>query len=176
VAILTAEIADVINRTADSFGVPRGLALALAKIESGYDPRAVSPAGAQGLFQLMPATQDARGVRDPFDPVQSARGGLGFLASLSQRFGDWRAALAAYNWGPKRLEDAIAEGRAIHPDVRAYVDKVITAWGPPGPLPPTAPPRTTAPDPTPAATMPPPPGVPTGDGWAWVWGYSPPRS
>lgn len=83
--------------------VPRNIALRLAEVESAGNPHAVSPAGARGLLQLMPATGGAYGLQteaDFFDPVKNSKAGLAYLRKLYEKYGKWYIALAAYNRGP----------------------------------------------------------------------------
>src|SRR5437016_10811126 len=92
------EIADAAARHA----VPERLVWAVIRAESGFDPRAVSPRGAQGLMQLMPETAAILGVRDVFNPYENIDGGVRHLRALIERFGhDLRLVLAAYNAGEK---------------------------------------------------------------------------
>ena len=80
-------------------GVDPELFLRLVNQESRFNPRAVSPVGAQGLAQLMPGTARDLGVEDPFDPRQNLRGGAQYLRKRLDQFGDPILALAAYNAG-----------------------------------------------------------------------------
>ena len=94
--------ADLFNRAGAAHGVDPALLAAVARQESGFDPGAVSPAGAQGLMQLMPATARGLGVADPFDPTQAVDGAARLLHDLIGAFGRVDLALAAYNAGPGR--------------------------------------------------------------------------
>ena len=126
-------IQDLVAAAADREGVPRELALSLARQESGFNPRAVSWAGAIGVMQLMPATAAGLGV-DPYDPVQNIDGGVRYLRGLLDQFGDYAMAIAAYNWGPSKVEGATARyGSAwlshAPAETRNHVAKVLGRIG-----------------------------------------------
>lgn len=115
-----------VRQAAQAHGLDEKLLHALILVESGYDPLAVSPAGAAGLTQLMPATAQELGVADRFDPVANLNGGADYLARQISRFRDLRLALAAYNAGPSRVARL---GRV--PDIaetRDYVATVIECF------------------------------------------------
>ncbi len=94
---------EVAKAAARKHGIPEDLFLRLVQQESGWNPHAVSHAGATGLAQLMPATAAKLGV-DPKDPHQNLDGGARYLAMMYAKFGTWRLALAAYNAGPGAVE------------------------------------------------------------------------
>jgi hypothetical protein len=90
----------LIDRAAARHGLAPELIRSVIRTESAFDPRAMSPAGARGLMQLMPATAAELGVTDPFDPEQNIMAGTRYLRQLLDRYnGDLDHALAAYNWG-----------------------------------------------------------------------------
>ena len=91
--------ADLFGRAASRYGVDASVLAAMANQESGFDSQAVSPAGAQGLMQFMPATAKGLGV-NPLDPNSAIDGAARYLSSLTKQFGSTDLALAAYNAGP----------------------------------------------------------------------------
>ena len=94
-----------ITAAAQRNGLDPALLAGLIKQESGFNPNAGSPAGAQGLCQLMPGTARGLGVTDLHDPVQSIEGGAKYLAQQLETFhGDVARALAAYNAGPGAVQ------------------------------------------------------------------------
>ncbi len=97
---------------------------AVIQVESGYNPNAVSPKGAVGLMQLMPATARRLGVVDSRDPLANLRGGARYLRNLIRLFdGDLQLALAAYNAGEAAVQ---RHARNIPPyaETIAYVEAV----------------------------------------------------
>lgn len=118
--------ADLIEAAAGRHGLDPKLLHALVLVESGYQPGAVSPAGAAGLTQLMPATARELGVVDRFDPEENLLGGALYLARQVRRFGDLRLALAAFNAGPSRVAATGAIPQIA--ETRAYVAKVVSCF------------------------------------------------
>lgn len=89
-----------IEESSQASGLDPRLIAAVIKVESGNNPEAISPKGAQGLMQLMPATQTYLGVTDPYDPSANVRAGSLYLREQLDTFGTLELALAAYNAGP----------------------------------------------------------------------------
>ena len=117
--------ADLFVQAGNRYGVSPKLLAAVAKVESGYDPNAVSKAGAQGLMQLMPSTARGLGVKNSFDPEQAINGGAKLLARNLREFKSLPLALAAYNAGG----GAVHKYGGIPPysETQAYVPKVQKA-------------------------------------------------
>lgn len=109
-------------------GLPARLLDAVVAQESGYDPWAVSSAGAMGMMQIMPGTARYLGLNNPFDPIANMRAGARYLREQLDRFGRVDLALAAYNAGPERR--SLRSGRipAI-PETQHYVRTILTNWG-----------------------------------------------
>jgi Transglycosylase SLT domain len=113
-----------VSAAAGRYGIPAPLIHAVIRVESGYNPRAVSRRGAQGLMQLMPETAALLGVRDSFNPYQNIDAGSRHLRGLMQRFGnDLPLVLAAYNAG----EQAVIMYGGVPPyqETQEYVNRVI---------------------------------------------------
>lgn len=92
---------DLFNANADKYGIDRTWFSSLGQVESTFDPNATSPAGAQGLLQLMPATGASVGVTNPYDPAQNVAGGAAYFSQmLAKAGGDYPTAVQYYNCGP----------------------------------------------------------------------------
>lgn len=117
-----------IRQAADRYGIPDRLIESIIRVESGFNPRAVSRKGARGLMQLMPETASLLGVRDSFNPRENIDGGVRHLRGLMERFGnDLPLVLAAYNAG----EQVVLAYRGIPPyrETRDYVTRVLALVG-----------------------------------------------
>ncbi len=116
----------LIGLTARTHQVPPALVKAVIAAESDFDPNAISRAGAQGLMQLMPGTAASLGVQDPLAPDENVDGGVRYLRSMMDRFGDLPLALAAYNAGPSAV--VRYGGVPPYPETRDYVTRVMNYY------------------------------------------------
>jgi hypothetical protein len=128
---------EAIARAASRWNVSASLLAAQLYAESGFNPFAVSPAGARGIAQFMPGTARTYGLRDPFDADASITAQARLMRDLLRRFGSVPLALAAYNAGP----GAVAGCGCIppYPETRAYVARVLALMGAAGEVLPGAP-------------------------------------
>jgi len=118
---------DLIRRASDRYDVPFPLIKAVIRVESAFNPTAVSPKGARGLMQIMPVNFKTLSITDPFDPFQNVMAGTRYLKQLLTRYQQQvPMALAAYNAGP----DAVDRYRRIPPfkETREYVRKVMALY------------------------------------------------
>jgi len=114
---------DLIASAASRYQIDPDFVASVVRFESGFDPMAVSPKGAQGLMQLMPETATVFGVENLLDPATNLVAGSRYLRQLLDQFaGDTVKALAAYVAGPERAE---LYGGILAPETRAYVTRII---------------------------------------------------
>lgn len=126
VPVTDRDLSAVISKASRQHGVDEGLIRAVIQVESNFKPTAVSPAGARGLMQLMPATAAGLGVTDSFDIEQNVMAGTRYLKGLLKRYGgDLDKALSAYNWGPGNLE----RGGTLPAETRNYLVRVKKLYG-----------------------------------------------
>lgn len=119
----------LIQDAARRHGVDEDLVRAVIKVESNFNPDAVSYAGAKGLMQLMDATAADLGVSNSFDVAQNIEGGVSYLAQQLRRFnGDTRLALAAYNAGPGSVQRY--QGVPPFEETQRYIQRVFTYYSP----------------------------------------------
>ncbi|WP_374253917.1 lytic transglycosylase domain-containing protein [Xanthobacter sp.] len=120
--------ADFIAEAAERFDIPSVWIRSVMRAESDGDARLTSPNGAMGLMQIMPETWAELRIHyglgdDPYDPHDNIMAGAAYLRELFDRYGN-PGFLAAYNAGPGRYETS-RRGRALPPETRAYVDKLV---------------------------------------------------
>jgi soluble lytic murein transglycosylase-like protein len=125
--------ANFIAEASARFTVPAPRIRAIIQIESAGDEHAISPRGAMGLMQLMPATWVELSVRyalglDPFDPKDNIMAGTAYVRELRDRFGS-AGFLAAYHVGPTRYEQHLTTGQPLPPETTAYVTAVTPLLG-----------------------------------------------
>jgi len=126
------EICDTLAESAKSNDLPAPFFIRLLFQESGFRPEVVSRAGAQGVAQFMPDTSASMGLINPFDPVQAIPTSARLLRSLFQQFGNLGLAAAAYNAGPKRIEEWLTKKGKLPQETQAYVRAItgrpIETW------------------------------------------------
>ncbi len=135
---------DDFTRILQQEGVPAGL-MGVALVESGFNPLALSPKGARGIWQFMPATAVrygltvAAGNDHRTHPEHSTQAAARYLRDLYNQFGDWKLALAAYNAGENRVQriidktgirsfEEMSRRRLLPAETRSYVPAVLAAW------------------------------------------------
>jgi hypothetical protein len=123
------EICRMIESAASREALPVPFFARLIWQESRFNPRAVSPAGALGVAQFMPFVATGRGLEDPFDPLTSLYESAEYLRELLRKFGNVGLAAAAYNAGPKRVQDWLAKRGILRRETLDYVE-VITGRSP----------------------------------------------
>ena len=114
---------DIIVTAARTHRVPPELVKAMVLVESGMNPKALSPRGAQGLMQLMPGTARELGVDDAYDPHENVFGGALYIRKMMDRFPNRKHAIAAYNAGPGNVRKY--GGIPPFTETRYYVEKVL---------------------------------------------------
>ena len=124
-ASLATPYAGLIQVAAEAHGLDPALVAAVVEQESNFDPGAVSPVGAMGLMQIVPATAAELGLLEPFDAAANLDAGTEYLAWLIDRYGDVSLALAAYNAGPGRVD--ACQCIPQNGETPGYVARVIAA-------------------------------------------------
>ncbi len=121
--------AEYVTQAAQRFGIPENWIWAVMRVESRGNPRAVSPAGAMGLMQIMPVTWAMLTARfslgaDPYEPRANVHAGAAYLRLMWDRYGNVSAMLAAYNAGPGRADAWLARQRGLPAETIAYVTRI----------------------------------------------------
>jgi hypothetical protein len=114
-------ICELIEAAAEKHGIPSSFFTRLLWKESRFRSDALSPKGAQGIAQFMPATAEERGLLDPFDVAAAIPASASYLADLKARFGNLGLAAAAYNAGPERVADWLAEASTLPWETQDFV-------------------------------------------------------
>lgn len=124
------EINRIVEEIAHKYSLEPSLIHSIIKIESNYDPWAISPKGAIGLMQLMPTTAAQYGVRDIFDPRENIEGGVRYLKDLIRLYqGRTDLVLAAYNAGQEAVKKF--GGIPPYPETIKYIEKVKASYNKP---------------------------------------------
>jgi hypothetical protein len=128
------KLASTVIEESERHSVDPELILAVMKVESSYYHMAISPVGALGLMQILPSTGEElarnsglewRGPQTLFDPIVNVKLGVAYLKQLSDRYDSMPTALAAYNWGPGRIDRRLRRGSRI-PSL--YIKQVMKAY------------------------------------------------
>jgi soluble lytic murein transglycosylase-like protein len=118
------DLTETVKTASGAYQLDPDLVTSVIRAESGFNVRAVSPKGAQGLMQLMPQTASELGVHNAFDPDANVQAGTRYLRELLERYNfDLIKALAAYNAGPQRVEQY--NGVPPYYETRAYVARIV---------------------------------------------------
>ncbi len=126
--LTAAELDKLINETAARHGIDPNLVRAVIKVESNFNPRAISRKGAMGLMQLMPTTAAKLNVNNPLDPQQNLEGGVRHLSDLLSNYnGDVPLSLAAYNAGSGAVQRS--NGIPRYSETRNYVRRITQLYG-----------------------------------------------
>jgi hypothetical protein len=121
------EVCDTLAQAAQNNNLPVPFFIRLLFQESGFKPGVVSSAGAEGIAQFMPETSASEGLHNPFDPLQAIPASARFLRKLFVQFGNLGLAAAAYNAGPKRVQDWLAsKGKGRLPEETQGYVKTVT--------------------------------------------------
>jgi len=115
------EICDTLITSAQSNQLPIPFFIRLLFQESGFKPDVISRAGAQGIAQFMPETASRVGLENPFDPMQAIAASARLLRDLVNQFGNLGLAAAAYNAGPRRIQDWLARKGKLPDETQHYV-------------------------------------------------------
>jgi len=126
-SFVPAQYREPILRSAARWGVPPALMAGQLMAESGFDPSAGSPAGAQGIAQFMPSTAATYGLTNPYDPVAAIDAEAHLMSDLLRQFGSPELALAAYNAGPAPVE--ACNCIPPYPETQAYVTRILALIG-----------------------------------------------
>ena len=118
------ELCDTVASVAAVNNLPVGFFSNLIHQESGFKPHVISPVGAQGIAQFMPRVAASYGLANPFDPIAALTASGKLLAELVDQFGNLGLAAAAYNAGPKRVQDWLSRKRGWPAETRNYVQSI----------------------------------------------------
>jgi len=123
-ALNKVDLNELVKTASGTYRLDPDLVNSVIRAESGFNVRAVSPKGAQGLMQLMPQTSSQLGVQNAFDPQSNVEGGTRYLRELLERYNfDLIKALAAYNAGPQRVEQY--GGVPPYYETKAYIARIV---------------------------------------------------